>query len=221
MTRGVCVGFLALVAGALPAAEPDWLELALARLPPPDEGRLACTLAIERNGQRSVERFDPRAAPAEQWTLVERHGSPPTPAEQAAYRRQRADPATGPAPAGLKSAQIDRASLQLVRESATHATLTGGFTEEAAATDKLLARLTLTLLVRKEPAAVVSYRLDLRQPFSPVLGVRMHELEAGAEYGPDGNIRRSWSRFQGRIFLRRVEERVSATFSPVEAGNRN
>lgn len=217
-----------LVLGLVPlaGAPPPWLELALSRLPEPASAWTStCTLEIERNGQRSVESFDPHATPAARWTLVTRQGVPPTPGELAAYRQSRADPASTPAPTSLTAGQIDLNSLELVRESSTHATLTGGFTEEAAATDKLLARLTVTLLVRKEPAAVVYYRLDLRQPFSPLIGVRMHELEAGAEFGPDGAIRRSWSRFRGRVFLRAVQERVTATFATTPdtgtAGNRN
>jgi len=217
---------LALSLAPLSGAPPAWLDLALARLPAPSGAwPAACTLEIERNGQRSVEHFDPLAPPAAQWTLVERQGQAPSPEELAAYRQSRAAPATTPAPAGLVAQQIDRASLELVRESATHATLTGGFTEEAAATDKLLGRLTLTLLVRKDPAAVVYYRLELRQPFSPVLGVRMHELDAGAVYDAEGSVRRSWSRFRGRVFLRPVVERVTATFAPPgkpgSLGNRN
>ncbi len=204
---------IALLAAPLSrAAGPVWLEKALDRFAqtiPPD---CAYTVDLTRNGETTSERFDPSQPPATRWTLLSRNGRPPTAEDLELYRRQRQgvfDPAFN---ATIETRQLDRGSVRIVRGDEAQAAITIGFTPAASDADKMLRHLDLSMVVRKEPAAVTAYTLKLREPYSPVLFVKMHEMSAGAEFDAEGRPVRTHSLFRGRIFFKSVTEQVEARF---------
>lgn len=210
---------LALFASAAVAAEfPSVVAAALDAMPVEFPADLAYTMEIDRNGSRSTERYDPARPPAARWILLARDGREPTAAEFADYLRQRARVAEPGFRASFRPDQVDRAHAEIVSESPSHLAVRLRFSESAVEADRLLGQLDLTVLVRKETGAVASYRLKLRAPYAAVLGVKMHALDSGAELDEAGRPRRTWSRFQGRIFLRSVDERIEVRFRDFAAG---
>ncbi len=211
--RVLTLAFVA--AGALSpvrAGAPAWLDEALARFTqkiPPD---CAYTVDLMRNGETTSERFDPSQPPARRWTLLSRRGHPPTAEDLELYRRQRQSALEPGFNATIEVRQLDRATARVVREDAAHATVTFGFTSAATDADKMLRHLDLTMIIRQEPAMVVSYTLKLREAYSPLLGVKMHEMSAGAEFDAEGRPVRAYSLFRGRIFFKTVSEQVEARF---------
>lgn len=218
LRRGAAAVASAVLCAAVALASPSRAEIpayvrdALGRFPVELPPGLAYTVEAERNGERSVERYDPSQPAGARWQLLSREGREPTARELEFYASRSRDPADRGYRASFRPDQVDLGSLQLVRESATHATVRGGFHPAAVELDQMLGHLELTLLLRKQPAAVLSYRLELRGPYSPVLGVTMHELDAGAEFDAHGRPTRSWSRFAGRMFLKSMSEHVRATY---------
>lgn len=202
----------------LPAALPDYLLKALRDFPrttlPSD---LGYAVEITRNERQSRERYDPSHPAAERWILLEIDGRKPTPDEVARHRRTRSTGGNAAFQADFSAAQIDRDSLKLETEDNERAVFLGGFTEAAADDDTLLGRLALRLTVDKRLGVLLAYELRLLRPFSPVLGVKIHELIAGAEYHrPPGlalNLpKRTYSKFRGRIFLSSTKEDLEVKY---------
>jgi hypothetical protein len=221
MSRALIVPLvLAVFPVAVLAAQPDYLAKALRGFSsgkiPPDVGYV---MEVTRNSHRIRERFDPARPAAEQWTLLEFAGRAPTPEEIAAHRISRAKGGESASfRADFTAADIDRSSLKLESENADTAVYSGAFTEDAAERDGFLGRLALRLTVDKRRAEVTAYEIRLLRPFSPVLGVKIHELVAGAEFhrppGIDTQLpRRTWSRFKGRIFFSTTQEELDARYS--------
>jgi hypothetical protein len=210
----------ALAATALHAAAPAYLATALRSFP---SGNIPADtiyqVEITRNGHRVRERFDPARPVAERWTLLEFAGRSPTPGEIAQHRATRAKGgATASFRADFTAADIDRASLKVESEDAATAVYTGAFTAEAAERDAFLAHSALRLTIDKRRAEVASYELRLQRAFSPVLGVKIYELVAGAEFHrpPDLDAllpSRTWSRLNGRIFFSSTREDLEARYS--------
>lgn len=199
-----------LARGAVPA--PAWLAAAVHRLPEEIPSDLAYTVEIDRSGQRTVERFDPRLPAEGRWTLLARQGRAPSADEILKYARERALSSEPAYRSSIRRGQIDLVGARVLEESATQATVQLGFVPAAIAADRMLGRLELVCEIHKEPAAVRSYRLRLPAPYSPVIGVKMLLLDAGAEFDSAARPRRTWSRFRGRIFFRSVDESVEATY---------
>lgn len=195
------------------AQPPSWLAPAIDRLPEEIAPDLAYTVEIEHNGQRSSERYDPSRPAGSRWTLLSRQGRSPTEAEFTEYARQRNGPSTSAYRASFRRDQVDLSSARVLEESATHATVHLGFNAIAKDADKMLRHLELTLDIQKQPARITSYRLQLAAPYSPVIGVKMHALDAGAEFDGESRPQRSWSRFRGRIFLKLVDESIEAHYA--------
>lgn len=202
----------------LPAALPDYLLKALRDFPrttlPPD---LGYAVEIIRNERRSRERYDPSLRPEERWILLELAGREPTGEEIARHRRSRSAGDSAAFQADFSAAQIDRDSLKLEAEDAGQAVFVGGFTEAAADDDTLLGRLVLRLTVDKRLGVLLAYELRLPRPFSPVLGVKIHELVAGAEFHRPPGLsyylpRRTYSRFRGRVFLSSTSEDLEVRY---------
>jgi hypothetical protein len=221
MNRPILAGLIfAVVVGALPAATPAYLATALRGFPsgslPSDT---AYEMEITRNGHRVRERFDPARPVAERWTLLEFAGRSPTPGEIVQHRATRAKGgATASFQADFAAADIDRASLRLESEDASTAVYTGAFTVDAAERDGFLARSVLRLTVDKRRAEVAAYELRLQRAFSPVLGVKIYELVAGAEFHRPPGLgallpSRTWSRLNGRIFFSSTREDLEARYS--------
>jgi hypothetical protein len=210
---------LAFAVGAS-GATPDYLAKALRDFPrrnlPAD---LGYETEVVRNGHRTRERHDPTRPAGEQWVLLEFAGRVPTAAE---INRHRVVRARGGNSAAFQTdfgpPQIDRGSLRLEHESVDTAVFTGGFTEEAASADALLGRMSLRLTVDKRRGEITAYELRLPRPYSPVLGVKISELAAGAEFHRPAGLdlalpRRTWSHFKGRIFLSSTLEDLEVRYS--------
>ncbi len=202
----------------LPAALPDYLLKALHDFPrntlPSDLGYM---VDITRNERQSRERYDPSRRADARWILLEIAGREPTTEEIARHRHTRSTGDRAAFQMDFSVAQIERDSLKLETEDAERAVFLGGFTEAAADDDTLLGRLTLRLTVDKRLGVLLAYELRLPRPFSPVLGVRIHELVAGAEFHrPPGMVldlpKRTYSKFRGRIFLSSTEEDLEVRY---------
>lgn len=214
-----CLGLLVSAASGL-AAMPDYLRTALRNFSPEVSPRWAYTLTTVRNGKESTTaRFDPAKPGAEQWTLLQLNGSPPTPEAAAQYARARAGGGNGATPPGVfQKSDIEPASVELLREDEERGEFRCTFRAEATGSDKMLGHLALRLTVNKRSRYVEKFILELTAPYSPVLGVKMRELRVEMSFtapgidGP-GLPAASTSHFVGRIFLFGVEEDLALTYS--------
>ena len=203
---------------AAPPRMLTYLQAALASFSPEVPHGWAYTLRTESDGRETVERFDP-ATPADgQWTLLRTNGHAPTPEELAKYTKFKGGQTTSAAQATFRKDDVDPGSLTLVSEDARRADYNCAFREQSASSDKMLAHLVLRLRISKQPAHVEKYTLELREPYSPVLGVKMHELVVDLMYSPPAAGRpslpwRSTSHFRGRMFVVPVEENLRLTYS--------
>jgi hypothetical protein len=187
------------------AAQPAYLRSALAVFSTGMPAGWAYTLTTTRNERTITERFDPARPSGAQWTLLETEGRAPTAAEIEKYARAR-----GAAPGGMQAnfekADIEPGSLVLVQEDEDHAEFAGGFREASTGPDKMLGHLSLRLRVAKRVPHITGYTLELKEPYSPVLGVKMNTLRVEARFSQPTGERPSLpvemtSRFTGRIFF--------------------
>lgn len=205
------------LAGAAPL--PDYVRTALARFAPgaPTTG-WAYTVTTVRNDARMVERYDPGRPPAARWQLLELDGRAPTPDELEKYARSRPQADSGGAQANFAREDIEPGSLELVRETGDESEWTASFREASAGPDKMLGHLALRLTVDKRTHHVAAYTLELREPYSPVLGVKMTRLVAVVRYDPPAGERPALpavqtSRFAGRILFIPTEEDLEVRFT--------
>ena len=214
----------ALLLLALPAAAalgdppPDYLRTALAKFSPNPPAGWAYTLTTTRNDVRMVERYDPARPPSARWTLLEWQDRAPTDDERAKYTRSRPQDGSGGTQANFQKNDIEPGSLRLLREDAGQAEWAAGFRETSTGADKMLGHLDLRLIVDKRTPHIAAYILELREPYSPVLGVRMNRLHAEVRYLPPVGDRPALpaeqrSSFSGRIFFISNEEELSVLFS--------
>lgn len=205
-----------LVANAEPL--PGYLRAALARFAPEVPPGWAYKLTTIRDDVRMVEQFDPANPEGAQWTLLEWRGRPPTADELDKYARSRPSAATGGARSNFKRDDIEPGSLRLVREDAEWAEFSGSFREQSTGADKMLGHFHLRLVVNKIGAWIRKYQLELKEPYSPVLGVRMHELFVEGTYdAPAGDTpslpSAQSSRFSGRILFIPKKETLVLIYS--------
>ncbi len=217
---GLLLAVLTSVRGELPAA----VQSALARLGTEPPAGWACTLTTRRAGHIAIERFDPAQPAGHQWSLLQTDGRPPTAQESDRYQRYRETTnSTTPHPV-FKRGDIDAGSARRVREDQHEAEYTFSFREGLA--DTLLAHLRLTLTVDKAQGVATRSRLSLREPYSPVIGLRVDQLELTTELqAPSTNQpqlpSRLISQFHGRfLYFKEIEETLEITYSdfmPVRA----
>jgi hypothetical protein len=202
------------------AAMPDYVRTALANFSTEVPAGWAYTLTTVRNAEaRTTARFDPARPPAEQWTLVDLNGHAPSAREAAQFARARAG--SGPATTQqgtFRKGDIEPASVTLIKEDAERGEFTCTFREEATGADKMLGHLTLRLTVNKRQPHVEKFVLELKEPYNPVLGVKMRELVVQMNFTPPTGERPSLpnsnhSHFVGRIFFIGVEEDLVLTYS--------
>ena len=213
-------GLLACSLAAIPAlaALPVYLRTALDGFNPGMPAGWACTITTTRNQDALVERFDPSQPPGGQWTLLRCHDRAPTAEEKEKYQQSRPPGSTVGPQAVFQKADIEPGSLQLVREDDERAEFKGAFRSESTGADKMLGHLVLHLTANKRRPHVEKYTLSLETPYSPVLGVKMNELQVEAEFLPPGMDRPSLpakqtSHFTGRILLIPTEETLQVIFS--------
>jgi hypothetical protein len=204
---------------ACAAPLPDYVRTALARFSPgaPATG-WAYTVTTTRNDARMVERYDPARPPAARWQLLELDGQAPTPGQREQYARSRPHAESGGAQANFTREDIDPGSLQLVRETDHEAEWTAGFREASTGPDKMLGHLALRLTIDKRTPHIAAYAMELKEPYSPVIGVRMTRLVAVVRYHPPAPDRPALpelqtSRFTGRILFIPTEENLEVRFT--------
>jgi len=213
------LGALLTVASAA-ATVPDYLREALGKFNSEVPAGWAYTLTTVRNADaRTTARFDPARPPADQWTLLELNGRVPTAKEGTQYSRARAGGGDSSAPQGtFQKGDIDPASITLISEDADRGDFRCGFRAEATGADKMLGHLHLRLTVNKRQPHVEKFALELKAPYSPVLGVKMRELLVQMRFTPPESDRPSLpavnsSRFLGRIFFIGMEENLTLTYT--------
>lgn len=187
------------------AETPGYLHAALADFHPGVPAGWAYTLTTIRNDRSITERFDPAKPPAGQWTLLETEGRAPTDNEREKYARARSAGAGG-TQANFEKADIDPGSIALLKEDDAQAEFTAAFRETSTGSDKMLGHLTLRLVVDKRVPHVTAYVLELKEAYTPVLGVKMNELRVEARFSSPVVGRPSLplemtSQFTGRIFF--------------------
>ncbi len=207
-----------LLATVTAAAMPDYLRQALGKFSAEVPPGWAYSLTTERDGRQITERYDPSKPPAEQWILLLNAGRPPTQDELDKYAKYKASQAPGAVQATFQKGDIEPGSVELVHEDAERAEFTCSFREVSANADKMLGHLSLRLTVGKRQPHVEKFTLELRKPYSPVLGVQMRELVVTMDFAPPGDDRpslpdRSSSHFVGRIFFVPVEENLRFSYS--------
>lgn len=218
-SRLAALGLAALgAATAARAALPDHVREALGAFSAEPPARWAYTITTVRPEASTTERYDPAQPPAARWTLLAFNGRPPTGKELDKYRRLRAANPLPASPANFQRSDIDPGSLRLVREDAERAEYEGGFREVAAAGDKMLGHLILRLTINKRVPHVEKFTLTLREPYTPILGVKMHTLQVEMTFAPPAPDRPSLplahtSHFTGRIFLIGTQEDLRITYA--------
>jgi hypothetical protein len=202
--------------GGIRAEMPGYLHTALTGFNPGMPEGWAYTLTTVRNERTMTERFDPAQPPAAQWTLLEIEGRGPTDDETEKYRRSRAA-GPGGTQANFEKADIDPGSLVLLKENEDQAEFTAAFRETSSGPDKMLGHLTLRLIVNRQRPHVAACVLELKEPYSPVLGVKMTELHVETRFsapaeGRPGLPLEMTSRFAGRIFFISTGENLRVSY---------
>jgi hypothetical protein len=215
------IAWLAAACWVLPAAfaqTPEYAKTALAHFDPNPPARWAYTLETNRNEQSMVERFDPSRPPGGQWTLLRLQDRPPTADELEKYARSRPVAGSGGSQANFQKDDIEPGSLKLIEENETRATFAAAFREQSSGPDKMLGHLDVILTINKTPAYIEGYVLQLKEPYWPVLGVKMNQLRIEARFSAPAGDRPSLplnveSRFTGRILLVSNEEKLRLIYS--------
>lgn len=215
----LALGVLFAVASAA-ADVPDYVREALGKFTPEVPAGWAYTLTTVRNNDaRTTARFDPAKPPDEQWTLLDLNGRAPTAKEAAQYARARASGGNAAAPQGtFQKGDIDPATITLLSEDSGRGEFSCGFRAEATGADKMLGHLRLHLTVNKRHPHIEKFVLELKEPYSPVLGVKMRELLVRMSFTPPAADRPSLpavnsSHFLGRIFFIGLEENLTLTYT--------
>jgi hypothetical protein len=195
---------------------PGYLRTALAGFNPGMPDGWAYTLTTVRNDHSMTERFDPAQPPAVQWTLLELENRAPTQDEIEKYARSRSA-GPGGTQTNFKKADIDPGTFVLLKEDDVQAEFTATFRETSAGADKMLGHLILHLTVDKRLPHVAACVLELKEPYSPVLGVKMNELRVETRFSLPAEGRPSvptemTSRFAGRIFFISTGENLRLTY---------
>lgn len=216
------LGALGLAAlGAVAAARaalPDYVREALGAFSAEPPARWAYTTTTVRKEASTAERYDPAQPPAARWTLLTFNGQPPTGKELEKYRKLRTANPLPSSPANFQRGDIDPGSLRLLREDAERAEYEGGFRELSAAADKMLGHLILRLTINKRTPHVEKFALTLREPYTPILGVKMNALQVEMTFAPPAPDRPGLpvayvSHFTGRIFFIGTQEDLRVTYS--------
>lgn len=197
---------------------PDYARAALEHFSTRTPAGWAYTLTTSRDDQEMVERFDPTQAPERQWTLQKLDGRAPTASELENYRRSRPDAATGGPQPVFQKEDIEPGSFALVREDTHEAEFRGAFRSASATRDQTLSHLALVLSIRKQEPYVARYRLELREPYSPVLAVKIKSLTVEATFAAPEGTRPSLplaltSDFSGTMLLFPKTERLRVVYS--------
>lgn len=219
LRRGALVLGVLLAVTSTAAAVPDYVREALGKFNPEVPAGWAYTLTTVRNADaRTTARFDPAKPPADQWALLELNGRAPTAKESSQYARARGGGNSSAQQGTFQKGDIDPASITLISEDTARGEFRCDFRAEATGADKMLGHLQLRLTVNKHQPHVEKFALQLKEPYSPVLGVKMRELLVQMSFTPPAANRPSLpavnsSHFLGRIFFIGMEENLTLTYT--------
>jgi len=200
------------------AQTPDYVKTALAHFNPNPPSGWAYTLETSRNDQTMVEHFNPTRPPGGQWTLRLLQGRSPTTGELEKYAQSRPSAGAGGTQANFQKDDIEPGSLTLIEEDQTRAIFAAAFREQSSGPDKMLGHLRLLLTVNKQPGYIEQYVLELKEPYWPVLGVKMNQLRIEARFSAPAGEQPSLpvmveSDFTGRILLFANQEKLRLIYS--------
>lgn len=210
------LSFLLALTAAAHAAPPAYFHAAVGQLTSDVPRGWAYTLTTKRDAEISVERYDPSRPQAEQWTLVLRNGQSPTEGEIKSYRSYKTTNAPNMRATFVRG-DIDVAHAELLREDATHADFRCGFREDL--DDPMLKHMLVDLTVSKESPRVEKFILHLKEPFWPIIGIKMDELRVEMTFSPPTEDRPSLpltavSHFRGRLLLlKSIAEDLNVSYS--------
>ncbi len=164
-----------------------------------------------------VERFDPLQPDHLKWTLESKNGRSPTPDETIQYRREQTR-RTGGETAPDVLGQIVRDSCTLLERSADRSQwrfdLAPGGGDDMSAE-----HMHLTVTLHEPSNTIERVVLASREPFSPVLGVKVAEARTTIEYSlPDNErpslLQRITVRVRGRaFFFKSLDSDMVVTYS--------
>ena len=221
-TAGRSISVVALcltLAGSAGAAEmPGYFRQALAQFNPDVPKGWAYTLETDRNGAQLKERYDPSKPPDAQWTLLQLGGRPPSAREIEKYAGSRPGSTSSAPQSTFQKADIEPGSAELIQENADRGEFRCAFRAESTGADKMLGHLLLRFTINRRQPHVEKFSLELREPYSPVLGVKMRELRVQMSLTAPGPGRpglpvESTSHFLGTIFFISLEENLRITYS--------
>ncbi|WP_438482846.1 hypothetical protein [Oleiharenicola lentus] len=200
------------------ATPPDYVLQAVARFSADIPAKMAFTITTERGEAVSVERYDPSKPLVERWTLLRHNGQTPSEKDLAKYAKLKAANPSPVSQASFQKSDIAVPSLKLIREDAERADLEGTFRETSTDSDKMLGHLRLMITVTKKFPYVEKYSLTLIEPYSPILGVKMNQLNAQMEFSPPTKDLPSLPRtfvsdFTGKIFFFGTNEKLKVIYS--------
>jgi len=184
----------------------------------------AFTQTTEGAGHRLVERFDPRLAEFHRWTLVEKDGRAPSPAETKTYNEQQTRRTRGETAPNVKD-QIDESTAERVSDDGIRAT----WRFRLKATDKddhSAAHMTAAFTLHRPTATIERMELSSFESFKPVMGIQVEEARTVIEYSlPEGErptlLRTITVRLRGRAWwFKSLDQDLSVIYSGFEPGRK-
>lgn len=179
MRFGVVLLLLAALRPAL-AAVPPALEAALKtfRADPPKGWSFTQTTVGE--GKSTVERSDASRPEFERWTLLQKDGQAPTPAEATNYREIRSRRSrSGSAPSLID--QLDLETLEVATQDSERITYRCRL-KRAESGDRTADHLQATLRLHRPTLTIEAIELSNHEPFRPALAVRIQQMNTRMTY---------------------------------------
>jgi len=216
------IGFLGLLTFSGSRAEPVPAEFREALKSYQSEGTRgwAFTQSTQGAGQSLVERFDPRLTEFHRWTLVEKDGRAPTPAETKTYNEQQTRRTRGETAPNVKD-QIDEPTAERVSDDGTRAT----WRFRLKATDKddrSAAHMTAAFTLHRPTSTIERMELSSFESFKPVMGIHIDEARTVIEYSlPEGErptlLRTITVRLRGRAWwFKSLDQDLSVDYTGFE-----
>jgi hypothetical protein len=230
MNRALLLLMALFLAVAVQAAE-DPLAVAERALTALDETSMdgwAFTERLIRNGTEVLLRHDPARPRGERWKVISVDGRPPTAKEIEEYtghREKGEDEERGEGEDKEQSAVIETDSLVFIEESPTH--LVYGFQPAPEGEDDDEAKafnehVDGVLRIAKSGPYVESIEMRSREPFSPMLSVKIKEFSTIMTFAPvgdEGTVLPSSvvMNMKGRALLfKKINEKVETSYSEYE-----
>jgi hypothetical protein len=178
------------------------------------------------SGAESMEEsFDPARPESDRWVLLARDGRAPTPEELKVYREGKSRRAGG-ATAPRVQDQIDPASATKVRAEGDLVWWRFGM-QPGGTDDSSAAHLDVTFCFHVPTLTVTSVEIASREPYSPVIGIKIAESRTVMTYSLPENGRPSLLqqvtlRVRGRAFwVKSLDQNMTITYAGHRPAGRN